>query len=73
MLFRSLLRLAGVQDNGQTVLFDGRTGDAFHEDVTNQILNDVIAAVHPRWAKIVGDWNVRGGIRTIVTAEHNKS
>ncbi|MBX3144997.1 MAG: DNA-directed RNA polymerase subunit beta, partial [Trueperaceae bacterium] len=31
---RELLELAGVQKNGQTVLFDGRTGEAFHEDVT---------------------------------------
>ncbi len=35
---KALLRLAGVQDNGQTVLFDGRTGDAFHEDVTVGIM-----------------------------------
>jgi DNA-directed RNA polymerase subunit beta len=35
---KDLLRLAGVQDNGQTVLFDGRTGDAFHEDVTVGIM-----------------------------------
>jgi DNA-directed RNA polymerase subunit beta len=31
---KHLLNLAGVPTNGQTVLFDGRTGDAFHEDVT---------------------------------------
>jgi len=35
---KNLLRLAGVQDNGQTVLFDGRTGDAFHQDVTVGIM-----------------------------------
>ncbi|MBW1906028.1 MAG: DNA-directed RNA polymerase subunit beta, partial [Deltaproteobacteria bacterium] len=35
---KDLLRLAGVQDNGQTVLFDGRTGDAFHQDVTVGIM-----------------------------------
>jgi DNA-directed RNA polymerase subunit beta len=35
---KELLRLAGVQDNGQTVLFDGRTGEAFHEDVTVGIM-----------------------------------
>ena len=35
---KNLLRLAGVQDNGQTVLFDGRTGEAFHEDVTVGIM-----------------------------------
>ena len=52
-------------------LWSYRDEGAFHEDVTNQILDDVIAAVRPRWAKIVGDWNIRGGIRTIVTAEHS--
>ncbi|MGB5808926.1 MAG: DNA-directed RNA polymerase subunit beta, partial [Polyangiales bacterium] len=35
---KALLTLAGVQDNGQTVLFDGRTGEAFHEDVTVGIM-----------------------------------
>jgi len=54
-------------------LWSYRDEGAFHEDVTNRILDDVIAAVHPRWAKIVGDWNIRGGIRTIVTAEHGNS
>ena len=52
-------------------LWSYRDEGAFHEDVTNRILNDVVAAIHPRWAKIVGDWNIRGGIRTIVTVEHN--
>jgi DNA-directed RNA polymerase subunit beta len=35
---KALLSLAGVQENGQTVLFDGRTGEAFHEDVTVGIM-----------------------------------
>ena len=35
---KELLNLAGVQDNGQTVLFDGRTGEAFHQDVTVGIM-----------------------------------
>jgi len=35
---KELLRLAGVQESGQTVLFDGRTGEAFHEDVTVGIM-----------------------------------
>ena len=35
---KELLRIAEVPDNGQTVLFDGRTGDAFHEDVTVGIM-----------------------------------
>ncbi len=50
-----------------------RDEGAFHEDVTNRILDDIVAAVDPRWAKIEGDWNIRGGIRTVVTVEHRKA
>ena len=44
----------------------------FHEDVTNSILDDLISAVDPRRISIVGDFNVRGGIRTVVRASHVK-
>ena len=44
----------------------------FHEDVTNRILNDLVAAARPRWAEVVGDFNVRGGIKTEVRAAHGK-
>jgi 7-cyano-7-deazaguanine reductase len=54
-------------------LWSYRDEGAFHEDVTNRIFDDVVAAIDPRWVKIVGDWNVRGGIRTVVTVEHGKS
>ena len=54
-------------------LWSYRDEGAFHEDVTNRILDELVVAVDPRWAKIEGDWNVRGGIRTIVTVEHNKA
>ncbi len=42
----------------------------FHETVTNLILDDLVEAVSPRRIKVVGDFNVRGGIHTVVTAEH---
>ena len=45
---------------------------AFHEKVTNTILDDLVAAIKPRFARIHADWFVRGGIRTFVTAEHRK-
>jgi 7-cyano-7-deazaguanine reductase len=54
-------------------LWSYRDEGAFHEDVTNRILDDLVKAADPRWAKIEGDWNVRGGIRTIATVEHNKT
>ncbi|CAA9211795.1 MAG: NADPH-dependent 7-cyano-7-deazaguanine reductase [uncultured Chloroflexi bacterium] len=44
----------------------------FHEDVTNIILNDLVAAIDPRRIMVVGDFNVRGGIRTVVRAGHAK-
>jgi 7-cyano-7-deazaguanine reductase len=43
---------------------------AFHEKVTNAILDDIVAATKPRYARIHARWNVRGGIYTNVTAEH---
>jgi 7-cyano-7-deazaguanine reductase len=43
---------------------------AFHEKVTNAILDDIVAATKPRYARIRARWNVRGGIYTNVVAEH---
>jgi 7-cyano-7-deazaguanine reductase len=45
---------------------------AFHEDVTNRILNDLVAAARPRWAEITGDFSIRGGIKTEVRATYGK-
>ena len=42
----------------------------FHEDVTNRILNDLVAALDPKEMTVTGDFGVRGGIKTIVTARH---
>jgi 7-cyano-7-deazaguanine reductase len=53
-------------------LWSYRDEGAFHEAVTNRILDDLVAATQPRRMKIVGDWNVRGGIVTTVTAEYVK-
>lgn len=48
-------------------LWSFRNEGHFHEAVTNQILNDLVKAVSPRWMEVVGDFFVRGGIHTIVT------
>ena len=42
----------------------------FYEHVTNQILDDLVAACQPRRMRIVGDFSVRGGISTQVTANY---
>jgi 7-cyano-7-deazaguanine reductase len=49
-----------------------RNEGLFHEDVTNRILDDFVAAAHPRWLEVTGDFNVRGGIKTEVRATHGK-
>lgn len=47
-----------------------RDEGAFHEDVTNQILSDLVAATEPRFMRITAEFNVRGGVYTTVVAEH---
>ena len=49
-----------------------RNEGAFHEKVTNAILDDIVAAVAPRFARLTAKWYVRGGIFTHVVAEHRK-
>ena len=49
-----------------------RDEGAFHEKVTNTILDDIVRAAAPRFVRITARWYVRGGIRTYVTAEHRK-
>ena len=47
-----------------------RDEGAFHEAVTNQILDDLVAACRPRRMTITGDFYVRGGLHTVVTASY---
>jgi len=49
-----------------------RNEGAFHEKVTNTILDDIVMATRPRFIRITAKWNVRGGITTHVVAEHRK-
>jgi 7-cyano-7-deazaguanine reductase len=51
-------------------LWSFRDEGHFHEAVTNRILDDLVAAVRPRRMRVVGDFAVRGGIHTVVAAEH---
>jgi len=50
-------------------LWSFRQEGAFYETVTNTILDDLVAACTPRRMTVVGDFNVRGGISSVVTAE----
>ena len=49
-----------------------RDHEAFHEAVTNKILNDLVASASPRFMSLKANFNVRGGIYTSVVAEHVK-
>jgi len=50
-----------------------RDEGAFHEKVTNTILDDLVAATAPRFMRLTAKFNVRGGIWTTVVAEHRQS
>lgn len=43
-----------------------------HESTVNEILDDLVALLKPRWMEVIGDFNVRGNIHTVVTARHGK-
>ena len=49
-----------------------RDQGAFHEAVTNRILEDLVKATRPRFMRLTAKFNVRGGIYTSVVAEHRK-
>jgi len=49
-----------------------RDQGAFHEAVTNRILDDLVSALRPRFMRVTAKWYVRGGIFTTVVAEHRK-
>ena len=47
-----------------------RDRGVFHEDVTNGILDDLVGLLEPRYCEVVGDFNVRGNIKTVIRAAH---
>ncbi len=53
-------------------LWSYRNEGAFHEAVTNRICDDLFAALAPRSIQVVGDFNVRGGIGTVITVTRQK-
>jgi len=51
-------------------LWSFRNDGIFYERAVNRILDDLVASARPKWMEVVGDFNVRGGIKSIVTARH---
>ena len=43
----------------------------FHEHVVNKVLDDFVAACHPRKVEVVGEFNVRGGLKTVVRVSYS--
>lgn len=48
-----------------------RNEGIFYENVTNRILDDLVAVLQPRWMELVAEFTPRGGISTTVTATHS--
>ena len=65
---------AKLRNTGRiTVCFfgDGAANQgAFHEDVTNQMLDKLVSVCGPRFMRLTAEFNVRGGVYTTVVAEH---
>lgn len=53
-------------------LWSYREEGIFHEHAVNKILDDFVAACRPIRCEVVGDFNVRGGIKTVVTARYDR-
>lgn len=49
-----------------------RNQNVFHEDVVNIIIDDLIKLLDPHEIEVVGDFNVRGNIKTVIRAQHKK-
>jgi 7-cyano-7-deazaguanine reductase len=54
-------------------LWSFRNEGVFHEKVINNILDDLVKVSSPRWMEVVGVFNVRGGIRTTISANYETS
>lgn len=53
-------------------LWSYRNEGVFHEHVINKILEDLVAALEPHWCRVIGAFQIRGGINITVEAEHGR-
>jgi 7-cyano-7-deazaguanine reductase len=54
-------------------LWSYRNDGIFYERAVNRILDDLSAASKPKWMQVVGDFNTRGGIKSVITAVYGKA
>ena len=65
---RTCIELKGLK----LYMWSFRDEGCFHEAVTNRILDDLVAAIQPRFLRVTARWYVRGGIFTNVAVEYRK-
>lgn len=53
-------------------LWSFRNDGIFYERAVNRILDDLADKVAPKWMQVVGDFNVRGGVKSVITAVRGK-
>jgi len=53
-------------------LWSFRNDGIFYERAVNRILDDLSSRVKPKWMQVVGDFNVRGGVKSIITASYGR-
>lgn len=53
-------------------LWSYRNDGIFYERAVNRILDDLSSRVKPKWMKVVGDFNVRGGVKSVITATYGR-
>ncbi len=51
-------------------LWSFRDDGIFYERAVNRILDDLVASASPRWMEVTGDFNIRGGIKSVIVARH---
>jgi len=61
-----LVELRSLRD----YLADFRNREIFQEEVVNEVLDDLVAALEPRWIEVEGSFNARGAMTTQVVAHH---
>jgi 7-cyano-7-deazaguanine reductase len=54
-------------------LWSFRNDGIFYERAVNRILDDLVATAKPKWLRVVGDFNTRGGIKSVITVVHGKA
>lgn len=69
--YKPNLKLVELKSLKEYFLFYRNLG-IFHENVVNRVLEDFVAACDPKYIKVVGDYNIRGGIKTVVEREYYK-